>query len=234
MDGSTLVMIIGLLLAITSASVTPQGQGNANTGHCELVTVDTCMDLGYNSTYLPNFLGQTSQSVASSSLSSLTVLLNMVTEETCQIHLNKLLCSIYVPQCMALKSNGTRGNDINFSPIVSCHAYCTFVMFQCVEGLLQLNPSWTSTDDLIDCSNLPSTNCINPVEINDNNVEYGTTSSAIQEDVTQINPLEEHAEASKEDTNTHGTCQRISIDLCTADIGYNYTIFPNVPGMYAY
>ena len=232
-------MGIAFLMAIMCHGVTSQGNltegdSNVNTGYCEPVSVDICMDWGYNTTYLPNFLGQTTQSIASSTLSSLSVLLNMITEETCEINVQKFLCSVYVPRCVTETRGGIHGNVTDVSPMVPCQTYCTFVMTQCVEELLHLNPAWTSTNDILNCSSLPLDDCFNPVGIDNNKTtEDSVPSTAPQEDVTQTSQLEEHnAEAKKEDPSTSGVCQRLSIDFCSEYVGYNYTLFPNIRGKF--
>ena len=149
LDGAKLLFFVFLTGFFVLNFFTIHGQV-VNTERCGTLSVPACMNLGYNRTYLPNLLGETTQVAADASLSSLTPLLDLVTDEQCRSYLHQLLCSAYLPQCVITP-------DATISPLRPCEDYCTFVLTDCADGL----PLPTSPEAL-GCGNLPSTNCFDP------------------------------------------------------------------------
>ena len=200
LDSGKLIFFVFFTGSIVLNFFTIHGQV-VNTERCENLSVPACMNLGYNRTYLPNLLGETTQVAADASLSSLTPLLDLVTDQQCRSYLHQLLCSAYLPQCVITPDNE---GVATISPLSPCEDYCTFVLTDCADGL----PLPTSPEAL-GCGNLPSTNCLDA-----RNNRQTTTPRGNQ--VT--------------DSNNQGQCQQISIELCSQSIGYNQTFFPNVRG----
>lgn len=66
-------------------------------GHCEPITLELCMNLPYNLTHYPNYLGHRTQKEASISWES--ALFPALVQTNCYKYLMFFACTILVPKC---------------------------------------------------------------------------------------------------------------------------------------
>ncbi|XP_018015498.1 uncharacterized protein LOC108672364 [Hyalella azteca] len=117
---------------------------------CTSLAVSSCQKLGYNETYVPNFLGMKSQINAEESINSFNPLL----QYGCSPHLRLLLCGFYAPMC---SPSGL---------VLPCQRFCSSVRAQCLPIMMTFGYSWPNE---LDCSKLPVSNsagnlCMEPPE----------------------------------------------------------------------
>ena len=204
MDGAKFFALVVITVGSISFDFSFLHGQNVDPAGCEPLSVSTCMDFGYESTYLPNLLGQTSQDVAAASISNLTHVLDTMTDEQCRNYTQHFLCSNYLPECIMAPGNDS--GDVP-SPLKPCKDFCSFVLTRCFEEIALNVPT-----HLLICDELPTVDCLDP---------RNNTSASITE-------YPEHDQVTG--NTQHGQCQETLTALCIDSIGYNQTVFPNYFG----
>lgn len=105
-------------------------------GKCEPITISICMDIPYNSTIMPNLLGQTRQDEAGQEIYQFAPLVKI----DCSPDLQFFLCLLYVPVCTILDH-----------PIPPCRSLCESA--RVCEGVMRtFDFHWPEN---LECSNFP-------------------------------------------------------------------------------
>ncbi|XP_047713462.1 atrial natriuretic peptide-converting enzyme isoform X10 [Prionailurus viverrinus] len=117
-----------------------------NCGQCEPITLELCMNLPYNHTNYPNYLGHRTQKEASISWES--SLFPALVQTNCYKYLMFFACTILVPKC-----------DVNTSQrIPPCRALCEHSKEHCESVLGIVGLQWPEDTD---CSQFPEENSDN-------------------------------------------------------------------------
>ncbi|XP_006922542.1 atrial natriuretic peptide-converting enzyme isoform X3 [Pteropus alecto] len=117
-----------------------------NCSQCEPITLELCMNLPYNHTYYPNYLGHRTQKEASISWES--SLFPALVQTNCYKYLMFFACTILVPKC-----------DVNTSQrIPPCRALCEQSKERCESVLGIVGLQWPEGTD---CNQFPEENSDN-------------------------------------------------------------------------
>ncbi|XP_076992902.1 atrial natriuretic peptide-converting enzyme isoform X2 [Tamandua tetradactyla] len=117
-----------------------------NCSQCEPITLELCMNLPYNHTNYPNYLGHRTQKEASISWES--SLFPALVQTNCYKYLMFFACTILVPKC-----------DVNTSQrIPPCRALCEHAKERCESVLGIVGLQWPEDTD---CSQFPEENSYN-------------------------------------------------------------------------
>uniref|UniRef100_A0A2K6KT26 Atrial natriuretic peptide-converting enzyme n=2 Tax=Rhinopithecus TaxID=542827 RepID=A0A2K6KT26_RHIBE len=117
-----------------------------NCSQCEPITLELCMNLPYNSTSYPNYLGHRTQKEASISWES--SLFPALVQTNCYKYLMFFACTILVPKC-----------DVNTGQsIPPCRALCEHSKERCESVLGIVGLQWPEHTD---CSQFPEENSDN-------------------------------------------------------------------------
>ncbi|XP_064101578.1 frizzled-9-like isoform X1 [Macrobrachium nipponense] len=106
---------------------------------CERITIPMCMEMPYNTTRMPNFLGHFSQAEAAIQVHEFMPLVDI----GCSHFLRFFLCSLYAPMCTPVVGTA----------IPSCRSICLEVKSKCLPVLRSFNFSWPAA---LECSRLPT------------------------------------------------------------------------------
>ncbi|CAF3905790.1 unnamed protein product [Rotaria sordida] len=106
---------------------------------CQLITYYECKNIGYNQTYLPNKFNHQDQKDVALVINQFTALIAV----GCSSELRFLLCSIYMPLCLANYSD----------PIPPCREVCERVREPCEPFYLRYGFLWP---DALKCEQYPS------------------------------------------------------------------------------
>nr|XP_015105485.1 atrial natriuretic peptide-converting enzyme isoform X2 [Vicugna pacos] len=126
----------------------PCDPGNSlnNCSQCETITLELCMNLPYNHTSYPNYLGHRTQKEASISWES--SLFPALVQTNCYKYLMFFACTILVPKC-----------DVNTSQrIPPCRALCEHSKERCESVLGIVGLQWPEDTD---CNQFPEENSDN-------------------------------------------------------------------------
>ncbi|XP_045690504.1 atrial natriuretic peptide-converting enzyme isoform X3 [Phyllostomus hastatus] len=119
---------------------------NCSYGQCEPITLELCMNLPYNHTNYPNYLGHRTQKEASISWES--SLFPALVQTNCYKYLMFFACTILVPKC-----------DVNTSQrIPPCRALCEHSKERCESVLGIVGLQWPEDTD---CNQFPVENSDN-------------------------------------------------------------------------
>uniref|UniRef100_H2Y559 Uncharacterized protein n=1 Tax=Ciona savignyi TaxID=51511 RepID=H2Y559_CIOSA len=108
---------------------------------CEPIHIKMCQGIGYNSTRLPNSLGQVRQTEGDTEMKSFQILL----EYNCASELKHFLCAVFVPMCEP-------GIQRTIGP---CEGMCLSVQKLCLPALESFGQKWP---EKLNCSNFPKEN----------------------------------------------------------------------------
>ncbi|EDL89997.1 corin, isoform CRA_b [Rattus norvegicus] len=112
----------------------------SNCSHCEPITLELCMNLPYNLTHYPNYLGHRTQKEASISWES--ALFPALVQTNCYKYLMFFACTILVPKC-----------DVNTGQRVPpCRLLCEHSKERCESVLGIVGLQWPEDTD---CSQFP-------------------------------------------------------------------------------
>ncbi|CAF3560650.1 unnamed protein product [Rotaria socialis] len=132
-----------LLLLTTVKSITSQQR------QCQQITYYECKSIGYNQTYLPNKFNHQDQKDVALVINQFTALIAV----GCSAELSFLLCSIYMPLCLANYSD----------PIPPCREVCERVRTPCEPFYSRYGFIWP---DALKCEQYPSSEekaiCMDP------------------------------------------------------------------------
>lgn len=120
---------------ISSSGSNSDGQF-APHGKCEPITISICMDIPYNTTIMPNLLGQTRQDEAGQEIFQFAPLVKI----DCSPDLQFFLCLLYVPVCTILDH-----------PIPPCRSLCESARV-CEAVMRTFDFHWPEN---LECSNFP-------------------------------------------------------------------------------
>ena len=110
-------------------------------GRCERISaIPMCMDLRYNTTLMPNLVGQTSQKDAALQIDEFLPLVQI----GCSPLLKFFLCSVYAPMCTEQVDEAL--------VIPACRSMCLEVKSKCEPILVRFEFKWPK---LLDCNKLP-------------------------------------------------------------------------------
>lgn len=130
-----------VLLLILKILVLPSYADIEVTRTCEPIRIDTCKDIGYNVTGMPNFVGHDLQQDAQMQLQTFMPLV----QYECSSKLRFFLCSVYVPMCTEKVPQ----------PIGPCRPLCEAVQRRCEPVLLEFGFLWPPA---LNCSQFPPVN----------------------------------------------------------------------------
>lgn len=133
------VVLSFVLLCISSAKTIRLERSSDRT--CEPIRIETCRDLGYNVTGMPNLVGHELQQDAQLQLQTFTPLIKY----GCSSRLRFFLCSVYVPMC-------TEKVPV---PIGPCRALCEDVRDRCQPVLQEFGFPWPAG---LNCTKFPKEN----------------------------------------------------------------------------
>lgn len=108
---------------------------------CEPIRIDTCHDIGYNVTGMPNLVGHELQQDAHLQLKTFTPLI----QYGCSSRLRFFLCSVYVPMCTEKVP----------TPIGPCRSLCEDIRDRCQPVLQEFGFLWPAG---LNCSKFPPQN----------------------------------------------------------------------------
>lgn len=134
------IQLLFVVLQLTSLSATSQHDAairpitNEMEGSCEDLTINSCSNMGYTMTSVPNFRGHTSQVQAERELNDFLQL----TRTNCSPFTGLFLCAFYAPICFI---NPVSSNIITLKP---CRFLCESVRAGCRGTLEGVNLSWPS------------------------------------------------------------------------------------------
>ncbi|XP_059845127.1 atrial natriuretic peptide-converting enzyme isoform X2 [Hypanus sabinus] len=112
-------------------------------GKCEPITFKPCMNLSYNTTIYPNFLGHMEQKIASSSWMSDRF--SALFWTTCYKYSIFFLCTIFFPKC----------DPETNQPVPPCRSLCEESKDHCELAMRTFGYYWPS---ILDCSQFPKDN----------------------------------------------------------------------------
>ncbi|KAF6129479.1 corin, serine peptidase [Phyllostomus discolor] len=128
------------------SSLCDPSTGLSNCSQCEPITLELCMNLPYNHTNYPNYLGHRTQKEASISWES--SLFPALVQTNCYKYLMFFACTILVPKC-----------DVNTSQrIPPCRALCEHSKERCESVLGIVGLQWPEDTD---CNQFPVENSDN-------------------------------------------------------------------------
>lgn len=145
-----LLLLIQLVNVSLPQQLDPSGPNleQPSHGRCEPITVQLCMNIGYNETIMPNILGHTSQAAAGYDIGAFQPLVKV----NCSPELNIFLCSLYVPVCTILSR-----------PLPPCRSICIEARDGCSELMDKFGYAWPSN---MACEKFPNPPelCVGPDE----------------------------------------------------------------------
>ncbi|XP_071044558.1 frizzled-4 [Parasteatoda tepidariorum] len=135
-------MILPLLFALFHFSLAWSSSYEMEvTRTCEPIRIDSCKNIGYNVTGMPNFVGHDMQHDAQLQIQTFMPLI----QYGCSSRLSFFLCSVYVPMC----------TDKVPQPIGPCRSLCESVQERCEPVLLEFGFQWPVA---LNCSQFPPVN----------------------------------------------------------------------------
>lgn len=136
-----ILAVVSLLWSMTLLSAAQRKQGNVKVRDCEPIELDTCRNLGYNVTGMPNLVGHENQADAQLQFNTF----NPLIQYECSRLLKFFLCSVYFPMC----------TEKVLEPIGPCRPMCNHVQAMCRPVLKTFGFPWPSA---LNCSKFPLQN----------------------------------------------------------------------------
>ncbi|KAF1381084.1 hypothetical protein PFLUV_G00170820 [Perca fluviatilis] len=134
-----------------SAACDPRTNSNNNCTHCEPISLELCMNLPYNQTSYPNYLGHLSQ--RESSVSWEASLFPALVQTGCYQFLMFYACTLLVPKC----------DPVSLQKVPPCRSLCRNAKEKCESVLGIVGLTWPEDSD---CSQFPeeggNTSCLLP------------------------------------------------------------------------
>ncbi|XP_033962047.1 atrial natriuretic peptide-converting enzyme isoform X1 [Pseudochaenichthys georgianus] len=124
---------------ISTSSCDPQNN-NSNCTRCEAISLELCMNLPYNQTIFPNFLGHLSQ--RESSVSWESSLFPALVQTGCHPFLMFYACTLLVPKC----------DPVTLQRVPPCRSLCRGAKEKCESVLGIVGLQWPEDSD---CSQFP-------------------------------------------------------------------------------
>ncbi|KAK1889740.1 Atrial natriuretic peptide-converting enzyme [Dissostichus eleginoides] len=126
---------------ISTSSCDPQNNNNnSNCTRCEAISLELCMNLPYNQTIFPNFLGHLSQ--RESSVSWESSLFPALVQTGCHPFLMFYACTLLVPKC----------DPVTLQRVPPCRSLCRGAKEKCESVLGIVGLQWPEDSD---CSQFP-------------------------------------------------------------------------------
>ncbi|XP_023080297.1 atrial natriuretic peptide-converting enzyme isoform X4 [Piliocolobus tephrosceles] len=145
-EGDRRCLYIPCIDSCSGSSLCDPNNSLNNCSQCEPITLELCMNLPYNSTSYPNYLGHRTQKEASISWES--SLFPALVQTNCYKYLMFFACTILVPKC-----------DVNTGQrIPPCRALCEHSKERCESVLGIVGLQWPEHTD---CSQFPEENSDN-------------------------------------------------------------------------
>ncbi|XP_072868525.1 atrial natriuretic peptide-converting enzyme isoform X2 [Chlorocebus sabaeus] len=145
-EGDQRCLYIACIDSCGGSSLCDPNNSLNNCSQCEPITLELCMNLPYNSTSYPNYLGHRTQKEASISWES--SLFPALVQTNCYKYLMFFACTILVPKC-----------DVNTGQrIPPCRALCEHSKERCESVLGIVGLQWPEDTD---CSQFPEENSDN-------------------------------------------------------------------------
>ncbi|XP_070949729.1 atrial natriuretic peptide-converting enzyme isoform X2 [Macaca nemestrina] len=145
-EGDRRCLYIACIDSCGGSSLCDPNNSLNNCSQCEPITLELCMNLPYNSTSYPNYLGHRTQKEASISWES--SLFPALVQTNCYKYLMFFACTILVPKC-----------DVNTGQsIPPCRALCEHSKERCESVLGIVGLQWPEDTD---CSQFPEENSDN-------------------------------------------------------------------------
>ncbi|KAM7376859.1 hypothetical protein PAMA_013568 [Pampus argenteus] len=134
-----------------SATCDPRHNNNNNCSRCEPISLELCMNLPYNLTSFPNYLGHLSQ--RESSVSWESSLFPALVQTGCYQYLMFYACTLLVPKC----------DPVSLQRVPPCRSLCRNAKEKCESVLGIVGLQWPEDSD---CSQFPeeggNTTCLLP------------------------------------------------------------------------
>uniref|UniRef100_A0A7N8X1E6 Corin, serine peptidase n=1 Tax=Mastacembelus armatus TaxID=205130 RepID=A0A7N8X1E6_9TELE len=134
-----------------SATCDPRHNHNSNCTRCEPISLELCMNLPYNLTSYPNYLGHLSQ--RESSVSWESSLFPALVQTGCYQYLMFYACTLLVPKC----------DPVSLQRVPPCRSLCRSAKEKCESVLGIVGLQWPEDSD---CSQFPeeggNTTCLLP------------------------------------------------------------------------
>uniref|UniRef100_A0A8D0W1N8 Atrial natriuretic peptide-converting enzyme n=1 Tax=Sus scrofa TaxID=9823 RepID=A0A8D0W1N8_PIG len=145
-EGDQRCLYSSCLDSCAGGSLCDPGNSPNNCSQCEPITLELCMNLPYNYTNYPNYLGHRTQKEASISWES--SLFPALVQTNCYKYLMFFACTILVPKC----------DEITSQRIPPCRALCEHSKDRCESVLGIVGLQWPEDTD---CSQFPEENSDN-------------------------------------------------------------------------
>uniref|UniRef100_A0A8P4KHD9 Corin, serine peptidase n=1 Tax=Dicentrarchus labrax TaxID=13489 RepID=A0A8P4KHD9_DICLA len=143
--------LTSLLCVGGNAACDPRNNNNNNNSRCEPISLELCMNLPYNLTSYPNYLGHLSQ--RESSVSWESSLFPALVQTGCYQYLMFYACTLLVPKC----------DPVTLQRVPPCRSLCRNAKGKCESVLGIVGLQWPEDSD---CSQFPeeggNTTCLLP------------------------------------------------------------------------